>query len=69
MEIKRGRRGGMNWETGTDIHIYYLCIKQVTNENLMSYREHSSVLSGNLNGNEIKKEGIHVYIQLIHFTI
>ena len=30
---KRGR-GGMNWEIGTDTHTL-LCIKQVTNENLL----------------------------------
>ena len=29
-----GRRSGMNWETGTDIHTP-LCIKQTTNENLL----------------------------------
>ena len=34
MDIKRGWRGGMNWEIGTDTYTL-LCIKQVTNENLM----------------------------------
>ena len=33
-DIKRGRRGRMNWEIGTNIYTL-LCIKQVTSANLM----------------------------------
>ena len=39
-----------------------LCIKQITNENLL-YRTGNSVLCDALNGKEIlKKEGIYVYV-------
>ena len=31
---KGWKRGGMNWKMGTDIHTL-LCIKEVTNENLL----------------------------------
>ena len=34
MDIKGVRRGGMNWETGIDIYTL-LCIKEITNENLL----------------------------------
>ena len=34
MDTKGGRKGRMNWETGTDIYTLLIpCIKQVTNEN------------------------------------
>ena len=49
----------MNWENGVDTHIL-LCIKQVTNENLVKsllLRELYSVLCSNLNGKEIQKRG------------
>ena len=34
MVTKRRKRGGMNQESGTDIYTL-LCIKQITNENLV----------------------------------
>ena len=45
----------MNWVVGTDIYIYtvLICIKQVTNENLL----YNSVLYGDINGKEIQKRG------------
>ena len=46
----------MNWEVGIDTYIHtvnILCIKQVTNENLL----YNSVLYGDLNGKEIQKIG------------
>ena len=43
----------MNWEIGTDMYTR-LCIRQITNENLL-YSTWDSVLRGNLNGNEIQK--------------
>ena len=35
----------------------------------MWHRKLHSVLCGDLNGKEIQKEGIYVYIQLIHFAV
>ena len=43
----------MNWEVGIDIYTL-LCIKYITNENLL-YCSGNSVLSGDLNGKEIEK--------------
>ena len=55
METK-GEKGGMNWEAG--IHIYtLLCIKQITNENLLYSTGNSTQCSGDLNGKEIQKRG------------
>ena len=34
MDNKEGRGRGMNWEVGTDMYIL-LCMKQITNENLL----------------------------------
>ena len=49
--------GGMNWETRTDIYTL-LCIKQITNENLLhSTGELYSALCGDLNRKEIQKRG------------
>ena len=52
---KRGG-GGMNWEVGTDIYTL-LCIKQVTNENLLHSTGNYSMLRSDLNGKEIQKGG------------
>ena len=51
----------MNWETAIDIYTL-LCIKQITNENLL-YSIESSVLCGDLNGkeNQKKKGYIHTH--------
>ena len=55
--------GGMNWEIGIDI-------KQVTSENLLynsgNSTQHFVVTEM---GRKYKKEGIYVYVQLIHFAI
>ena len=51
----------MNWEIGIDIYTL-LCIKRITNENLL-YSTGNSVLCGDLNGKEIQKRGdicIHI---------
>ena len=58
----------MNLETGIDIYTL-LCIKQTTNENLL-YCRGSSVLCGDLNGENFKKAGSggYVYVQLICFA-
>ena len=51
--------GGWGWdegEIGTD-RATLLCIKQITNENLL-YRTGNSMLCGDLNGKEIQKRGV-----------
>ena len=56
-----GGEGQMSWEKGIDTYIL-LCIKQVTNENLL-YSTRKSVLCSELNGKEILKRGdtcIHI---------
>ena len=46
-------RGGMNWEIGIDIYtLLILCIKQITNENLL-YSTGNSVFRGDLDGKGI----------------
>ena len=58
MHTIRGREGGVNGKIGTDIYTL-LCKKQVTAENLLyQHRELNSVLCGDLNKQEIQKEGI-----------
>ena len=52
------RADGRNWETGIDIYmLLILCIKYITNENMLYSRELYSVLCGDLNGKEIQKGG------------
>ena len=56
----------MTWDVGTDVYTYIytlliLCIKQMTNENLV-YSTGNSVLCGDLDGKEIQEEGTHVYM-------
>ena len=62
MDTKGGSRGGMNWEIGIDIHTL-LCIKQITNENLL-YSTGNCVqyLVITYNGKEFEKEYIYIYI-------
>ena len=50
----------MNWDIGIDMYTL-LCIKQMTNENLL-YNTVNSMLCGD-------KEGIYLYVQLILFTV
>ena len=50
----------MNWDIGIDMYTL-LCIKQMTNENLL-YNTVNSMLRGD-------KEEIYLYVQLIHFTV
>jgi len=56
------RRGGMNWEIGIDVYTL-LCVKQMTNENLLystgNSTQHSVVIQM---GRKSKKEGTYVYI-------
>ena len=47
-------KGGMNWENGMDIYTL-LCIKQITNENLL--HPGNSMFCGDLNGKGIQKRG------------
>ena len=55
---------GMNWETGMNIHAL-LCIKEVTNENLLSTRN-TTEYSGELNGKEIKTgRGVYNWVTLL----
>ena len=51
--------GGLNWETGIDMYaLLMLCMKQVTNENLLhSTGSSTQCLCGDLNGKEIQKGG------------
>ena len=50
----RGEGAGINWEIGIDIYtLLLLCIKSITNENLL--RELYSVLCGDLNRKESQK--------------
>ena len=53
----KGEKGGLNWEIGIDIHIL-LCIKWITNENLLYSTGNSTQCSVvTLNGKEIHKRG------------
>ena len=52
---QEGKGGGVNWENGTDIYTL-LCVKQITNKNLL-YSIGNSRLWGNLNRKEICKRG------------
>jgi len=47
-----GRGSGMNWEVETDIYTL-LCIKQITNENLLYSKGSSTLLCGDLHGKEV----------------
>ena len=53
----------LKWDIGIDIFTL-LCIKQTTNENPLynSKKLLNGVLCGDLNGKEIQKRGICVYI-------
>ena len=58
----RGKwEGGMSWEIGTDIDTL-LCIKQITNENLLYSIGNSTQCSVVTHmGRKPKKDGIYVY--------
>jgi len=66
----KGKRGGRNWESGTDTHtLLTLCKHETTNENLpcsTGSPTQGSVVTGM--GRESYREGMHVYTQLIHFA-
>ena len=53
--------GGMNWEIGVDMYTL-LCIKQITNENLQYILQNLLCALWWLNGKEIQKEGIYVFV-------
>ena len=63
MVTKEGRRGGgTNWEIGIDIYTL-LCIKQITNKNLLYSTGNSTQYSViTYTGKESEKEWIYVYI-------
>ena len=81
VQCKRDRKRRINQEIGTDIHkLLGLCIKYIVytickvhglyNENLLlQHREFYSIFCDDLNGKEVQKKGIYVYIQLIHFAV
>ena len=57
MDTKGGSGGGVNWDTGFDIHTL-LRIKYITNENLLYSTGSTTQCSlGYLNGNGIQKRG------------
>ena len=61
----------MNWEIGIDIYtLLILCIKKITNENLLygtgNSTQHSVVTQM---GKKSKKRGNIYTVQLIHFTV
>ena len=60
----------MNREIGIDMYtLRVLCIKQITNENLLYSTGDSTQCSVETQkGRKSKKEGIYVYVSLIHFT-
>ena len=63
------RKGEMNWEIGIDTYMLLTsCKKLVTSENLLysKHREPCSMLCGDLNGKEIKREGISSVQLLSH---
>ena len=60
--------GGMNWEIRIDISTIDRMHK-ITHERLLHSTGDYSVLCGDLNGKEIKKRGVYVNIQLIHFAV
>ena len=61
-DTKGGREGGMNWEIGIDI-CTLLCIKWITNENLLYSTGNSTQCSVVTKmRRKSKKEGICVYI-------
>ena len=60
--------GGMNWEIRIDISTIDRMHK-ITHERLLHSTGDYSVLYGDLNGKEIKKRGVYVNIQLIHFAV
>ena len=64
MDTKCRREGGMNWEIGIDIYPL-LCIKELTNENLLCSTG-NSVLCGDLHSKETQKGG-YIYIYKVHF--
>ena len=65
MDTKGKGGGGMNWEIGIDIYSIDMCIKQITNENLLYRTGNSTQCSvGTYMGRKSKKEGLYVYIGL-----
>ena len=59
----------MNWDIGIDLYTL-LCMEQVTSENLpysMGNSTQCSVVTQM--GEESRREGISVYVQLTHFSV
>ena len=70
MDTKEERRDGMNWEIGIQYILLILCMKYITNENLLYSTENAShcpVVT--YTGKKSKKRGIYVHIELIHFAL
>ena len=73
MDTGEGRGSGMNWEIGIDIYTLP-CVRQVASGNLL-YSTGSTVrcsvvtYMGGMVGRGSKREGIYVYIKLIHFVV
>ena len=69
MGTKRERENGMNWEIGIDIYTI-LCIKWITNENLLYSIENSTQCSVmTCKGRKTKKDEISEYVWMIHFAV
>ena len=61
MDTKGEGGGGMNWEIGIDIYtLLTLCIKQITNENLLYNTGNSTQRSGDLMERKSKKGGFQL---------
>ena len=59
----------MNWDIGIDLHTL-LYMEQVTSENLLYSMGNSTQCSVVTQmGEESRREGICVYVQLIHFAV
>ena len=58
MDRKRESKSGMNWEIGTDIYtLLILCVKYITNENLLYIAQETQCSNFLSNGKEIQKRG------------
>ena len=68
-DSRRGREGGINWETGTDIHTL-LCIQWMAGDSLL-YSMGSSARCSVVTwmGRKFKREGICVCMWLVHFAV
>ena len=50
----RGGGGGMNWETGIDIYTL-ICIKWITNKNLLYKKDKQMIIDKGVKGNTLEQ--------------